>query len=110
VLIPAGRTPQPASAAFSAASPYTSLQHPPREAPLDEASTRVQAIHPSGLPLTRGRPDGTRRRFGFPLSFAPRRPGAGQRTSGRGQAIEHGPGTTSSTSHPRRSSNPVVHS
>jgi hypothetical protein len=30
----------------------------------------------------------------FPPSFAPRRPRAGRRTSGRGQAIEHGPGTT----------------
>jgi hypothetical protein len=97
VLIPAGRTPRPASAAFSAASPCTWLQHPSREALLDEASTRVQAIRPSGLPLARGRPDGTGRRLGFPPSFAPRRPGAGRRTSGWGQAIEHGPGTTSST-------------
>jgi hypothetical protein len=66
---------------------------------LDEASTRVQAIHPSGLPLTRSRPDRTSSRFGFPPSFAPRRPRAGQRTSGRGQATEHEPGTTRSTSH-----------
>jgi hypothetical protein len=43
---------------------------------LHEASTRIHAIHPSGLPLARGRPDGTGRRFGFPPSFAPRRPGA----------------------------------
>jgi hypothetical protein len=32
--------------------------------------------------------------LGFPLSFAPRRPGAGRRTSRWGQAVEHGPGTT----------------
>ena len=38
---------------------------------LDEASTRIHAIHPSGLPLARGRPDGTGRRFGFPPSFEP---------------------------------------
>jgi len=43
---------------------------------LYEASTRIHAIHPSGLPVARGRPDGTGRRFGFPPSFAPRRPGA----------------------------------
>jgi hypothetical protein len=36
------------------------------------------------------------------LGFAPRRPRAGQRTPERGQAIEHGPGTTRST-HIRRS-------
>jgi hypothetical protein len=59
---------------------------PSREALLHEASTKVQAIHPSDLPLTRRRPDGTSSSFGFPPSFAPRRPGAGQRTSGRGQA------------------------
>jgi hypothetical protein len=61
--------------------------------------TRVHFIHPSGLPLACGRPDGTGRRLGFPPSFAPRRPGAGQRTSRWGQASEHGPGTTRSTSH-----------
>jgi len=33
----------------------------------------------------------------FPLGFAPRRPRAGRRTPGWGQAIEHGPGTTRST-------------
>src|ERR1035438_1499768 len=35
-----------------------------------------------------------RERLGFALSFEPRRPGVGRRTSGRGQAIEHGPETT----------------
>jgi site-specific DNA recombinase len=57
------------------------------------------AIHPSGLPLARDRPDGTGRHFGIPLGSAPRRPRARRRTPGWGQAIEHGPGTTSSTSH-----------
>ena len=47
-----------------------------------EASTKVQAIHPPGLPLACRRPDGTDRGLGVPLSFAPRRPGAGRRTSG----------------------------
>ena len=32
---------------------------PPDGVPLDEASMRVQAIHPSGLPLACGNPDGT---------------------------------------------------
>ena len=44
--------------------------------------------------------------MGFPPSFAPRRPGAGRRTSGRGQAIEHGPGTHA-LRHISRSSNPA---
>ena len=47
--------------------------------------------------------------LGSSLGFAPRRPGVGRRTPGWGQAIEHGPGTTRSTSH-RSISNPVVHS
>ena len=34
---------------------------------LYEASTRIHAIHPSGLPLARSRPGGTGRHFGFPL-------------------------------------------
>ena len=47
-----------------------------RGAPLDEASTRVQAIHPSGFPLACDRPDGTGRPWAYPSGFAPRRPGA----------------------------------
>jgi hypothetical protein len=86
---------QPAPAASQRQRPITPAPTlPPAEGPLDEASTRVQAIHPSGLPLARYRPDGTGGSFGFPPSFEPRRPGAGRRTSGWGQAIEHGPGTT----------------
>jgi hypothetical protein len=67
---------------------------------LDEASTRVHAIHPSGLPLARRRPGGTGRHFGFPSGFAPRRPRAERRTPRWGQANEHEPRTTRSTSHP----------
>ena len=37
--------------------------------------------------------------LGFPPGFAPRRPGADDARRGGGQAIEHGPGTTRSTSH-----------
>jgi hypothetical protein len=94
VLIPDGRRLRPASAAPPRPVLSTPLQHPSRGALLHEASTKVQAIHPSGLPLARHRPDGTSSSFGFPPSFAPRRPRAGQRTSGQGQAIEHGPETT----------------
>ena len=81
---------------------------PPAEVPLDEASTRVQAIHPSGLPLTRHHPDGTTSGFGFPPSFAPRRPGAGQRTSRVGtghrartwnNALRHRPSLQSNVVH-----------
>jgi hypothetical protein len=35
-----------------------------------------------------------------PGASAPRRPGADDARQGRGQALEHGPGTTRSTSHP----------
>jgi hypothetical protein len=35
-----------------------------------------------------------------PDASAPRRPGADDARQGRGQAVEHGPGTTRSTSHP----------
>ena len=61
-----GRTAQPAPAALPRLVLQPRSNIPPCEAPLDEASTRVQAIHPSGLPLARGRPDGTGRRLGFP--------------------------------------------
>jgi hypothetical protein len=64
---------------------------------LHEASTRVQAIHPSGLPLACSRPDGTGSPRAFPRASNP----AGKhrrRTSRWGQAIEHGPGTTLTTS------------
>jgi hypothetical protein len=43
----------------AAASPLTLLPQPIGRGLLHEASTRVQAIHPSGLPLACGRPDGT---------------------------------------------------
>ena len=67
---------QPAPAASQRPVPSPRYQQPICEGALDEASTRVQAIHPSGLPLACDRPDGTGRHLGFPPSFAPRRPGA----------------------------------
>ena len=98
VLIPAGGDSPTGACRITAARPFPRPQHPTWRGSHNEASTRVQAIHPSGLPLACRRPDGTSSRLGFPPSFAPRRPGAGQRTPGWGQAIEHGPGTTRSTS------------
>jgi hypothetical protein len=38
---------------------------------LHEASPRVQQFHPSGLPLARGRPDGTGRPWAFPRASHP---------------------------------------
>jgi hypothetical protein len=73
----------------------------------DEASTKgshmfARPIFPSLWPPGWNGPP-----LGIPLGFAPRRPRAGRRTPGQGQAIEHGPGTTRST-HITSISNPVV--
>jgi hypothetical protein len=69
---------------------------------------RVHTCSPVRSSPACGRPDGTGRPWAS-LGFAPRRPGAGRRTPGQGQAIEHGPGTTRST-HRLSISNPIVHS
>jgi hypothetical protein len=69
---------------------------------------RLRRHHPAcrSTPVTPGWNKGA---LGFSPSFAPRRPGAGQRTSGRGQAIEHGPGTTAQlTSVDLQSDSPLV--
>jgi hypothetical protein len=69
-----GRVASPTSACRStAASPFIPLQQPIHGTLLHEASTRVQAIHPTGLPLACG-PRMERAPSGFPPSFAPRRP------------------------------------
>jgi hypothetical protein len=62
---------QPAPAASQRPVLLTLLQHPIRRGPLDEASMRVQAIHPSGLPLACGRPDGTGRPWASPEASHP---------------------------------------
>jgi hypothetical protein len=80
-----------------------------------------QSLHPAALPIDRGRitrhSEGSRNSpvrssprlwppgwngppLGFPPGFAPRRPRAGRRTPGWGQAIEHGPGTTAQLTFP----------
>ena len=61
----------------------------------NEVSTEVHAIHPTGLPLAcSSRME--REPLGFPPSSRPRR--CQRRPSGWGQAIEHSPRTTLSTS------------
>jgi hypothetical protein len=86
--------PAPAASRRPVLSPRSNI--PPRGAPLHEASTRVHAIHPSGLPLACGLPDGTGTPLGFPPSSAPHR--HRRRASRAGQAIEHGPQTMLTTS------------
>ena len=81
-----------------AASPCTPPQHPIGGAPLYEASTRVQAIHPSGLPLACS-PRMERAALGLSPELRTPPTRSRRRTSRWGQAIEHGPGTTRSTSH-----------
>ena len=87
--------PRPAPAASQRPAPAPRLDHPIGGDRIDEASTEVHAIHPSGLPLTCG-PRMEREPLGLTLSFAPRR--YRRRTSGRGRTIEHWPGTTPPTS------------
>ena len=72
VLLPADKGSSAGACRFSAASPCTPLPafHPARFE-LDEASTGVQAIHPSGLPLTCGPPDGTGAPWAFPRASHP---------------------------------------
>jgi hypothetical protein len=55
----------------TAASPCTPLHIPSCGASLHEASTGVHAIHPSGLPLACGRPDGTGRPWASPGASHP---------------------------------------
>jgi hypothetical protein len=90
-----GRMPCPTGACrFPTASPYTPLKQPTGGATDHEASTRVHAIHPSGLPLTCN-PRVERGPSGFPSSFAPHR--HQWRTSKAGPRREHAPGTTDPT-------------
>ena len=71
VLIP-DRGHFPAGACrFAAARPCTPPHIPSSEDPLNEASTRVHSVRPSGLPLACGRPDGTGRPWAFPRASHP---------------------------------------
>ena len=81
---------------FPAAVPLPRHDIPPCEAPLHEASTGVQSRSPvrsSPRPRLRG---GTGDASAFPRASHPTVTGSARQ--GRGQAIEHGPGTTLTTS------------
>jgi len=67
---------RPGICRFAAASPCAPPYFPSTGLLLNEASTRVHTIRPSGLPLACGRPDGTGRPWALASGFAPRRPRA----------------------------------
>ena len=87
--------PRPAPAATQRPVPAPRWFFPTSRASHNETSTEVYAIHPSGLPLACD-PRLGQGSLGFSPSFGPRR--CQRRTSGWGQACEHLPGTTLSTS------------
>lgn len=109
MLTPAEGRAQPAPAALPRLVLQPRSGIPSRGAMLYEASTRVQAIHPSGH-SPRLQPPGWNRP---PLGLSPelRTPPTKSRTThvGAGTGHEHGPGTTRSTSH-RLILQSVVHS
>jgi hypothetical protein len=87
--------PCPAGACrFPAASPCTPQPHPTSGATHHEASTRVHAIHPSGLPLACNPPDGTVGPWAFPCAPHPAVTSSA-RQGGAGR--EHAPETTRPT-------------
>ena len=88
VLLPAGCRARPAPAASQRPVPAPRTRIPPAGLRNYGASTRVHAIHPSGLPLTCS-PRMGRRPSGFPLCSAPRR--YRRRTTGRARAASTRP-------------------
>ena len=96
--LPGQSIPRPAPAALPRPVPAPRSNIPSCGALLDEASTRVHAIHPSGLPLACG-PRMERAALGLSPELRTPPTRSRRRTPGWGQAIEHGPGTTRSTSH-----------
>ena len=98
---------QPAPAASLRLVPTPRNSIPSCGAELDEASSRVQAIHPSGLPLACGRRMEQR---ALGLSPELRTPSAlhRRRTSRWGQAIEYGPGTRSRHQPHLQSTRPLI--
>ena len=99
VLTPAGGRRRPAPAALPRPVPQSCYGNPPAGVRFTRHQRGfkqfTRPIFP-GLwpPGWNGQP------LGFSSGFAPRRPRAGRRTPRMGQAVEHGPGTTRSTSHP----------
>jgi hypothetical protein len=86
---------------------------------LHEASTRVHAIHPSGLPLACGRPDGTGRPWAFPRASHPadQEPNDARRGGDRPSSTNLKQRSTTSAEHPilrvyslRATSRRTVHS
>jgi hypothetical protein len=71
VLFPAEGRARPAPAARRRPVLITLLLHPTDRAPLHEASTRVHAIHPSGLPRPVAAPGGTGRPWASPRASHP---------------------------------------
>ena len=104
-----GATTRPAPAASQRPVPPPCKPSHRRGSCLNEASTKGSHVFARPVFPCLWPPGWNGPPLSFPPSFAPRRPGAERRTSGREQAIEHGPGTTRSTSH-QSISNPVVHS
>ena len=91
---PAGPSSPTGACRFPAASPYTPLQQPISGASDNEASTKVYAIHPSGLPLACG-PRMERAPLGFSPELRTPPPERRRRTSGWGRALSTSPGQRS---------------
>lgn len=92
MLTRADRPDRPASAASQRRVPAPRTSVPPGGASASRGINEGSSNSPVRSSPRPQQPGWNERCFGFPPSFAPRRPRAGQRTSGRGQAIEHGPG------------------
>jgi hypothetical protein len=93
---------------FAAASPCTRRTSHRAGISHNEPSTRVQAIHPSGLPKACSRPDGTSSPWADASGFAPRRPRADNARRGGDRPL------STNLELPLNShqsiSNPIVHS
>ena len=103
-----GATSRPAPAASQRPVPAPRRTSHRQGSALNEASTRVQAFRPSGLPLACGRPDGTGRPWAFPRASHPadQEPDDARRGGDR-------PSSTDLELHAQLTSsisNPVVHS
>jgi hypothetical protein len=90
-----GLRPAPAASRRPVPAPRSNV--PSARLGAHEASTRVHAIHPSGLPLACS-PRMERAPLDSPPELRTPPTHRRRRTSGWGQAAEHGPGTTLSTS------------
>ena len=89
--------PSPGTCRFSATSPYTLLQHPTLRGSYLRGINRGSRYSPVRSSPRLWPPDGTASPRAFPRASHPAGR-TGRRTSGKGQANEHGPGTTHSTS------------